>query len=200
MAKTEADNIKKIEASFLRKHGYFKDSWRSGAINWTNGWSGNKSSVGINVSTGDEKYLRIYYTQTDNSTGEKKDFDYKVPLETTPCNFGGVRYWFKCFLHKRGVYCGRRVAVLYKDGDWFGCRHCYELTYESRNVSGRYKRFGRIISFPEIERLRAEAKRVSYRGKYTKKYLRYLRMEDKSERSIMGMAMFLGAKADKLKG
>ena len=80
MAKTEADNIKKIEASFLRKHGYFKDSWRSGAINWTNGWSGNKSSVGINVSTGDEKYLRIYYTQTDNSTGEKKKFYYKMTL------------------------------------------------------------------------------------------------------------------------
>ncbi len=197
MAKTEADNIKKIEASFLRKHDYFV-GWKSGTITWTQGWSENKSSVSIEVSTmsGEDKYLRIYYTQTDRSSGEKKDFDYKVPLETTPCNFGGVRYWFKCFLYKRGVYCGRRVAVLYKDGDWFGCRHCYELTYESRNVSGRYKRFGRIISLPEIEKLRAEAKRTHYRGKYTRKYLRYLRMEDKSERSIMGMAMFLGNKVN----
>jgi len=200
MSRTEADNLKKIETSFLKKHDYFT-GWRSGTIIWTSGYGGNKSSVGIEVSTmNDENYLRIHYTQTDRSSGEKKDFDYKVPLEITPCNFGGVRYWFKCSLYKRGVYCGRRVGVLYKDGDWFGCRHCYELTYESRKLSGRYKQFGRIISFPEIEKVRAEAKRTHYRGKYTRKYLRYLKMEEKSERSFMGMAMLLGNRADKLKG
>ena len=64
MSKTEADGLKKIESSFLRKNKYFSnDSWKSGIITWTSGWSENKSSVGIEVSTS-ENYLRIHYTQT----------------------------------------------------------------------------------------------------------------------------------------
>ena len=194
MSKTEADGLKKIESSFLRKNKYFSnDSWKSGIITWTSGWSENKSSVGIEVSTS-ENYLRIHYTQTDNYSGEKKDFDYKIPLVTTPCNLGGNRYWFICPWYKNGVYCGRRVGILYKDGNYFACRHCYNLTYSSRKLSGRYKQFGRIISLPEVEKLRAEAKRTHYRGKYTRKYLRYLRTEEKSENAIMGMAMLLSNK------
>jgi hypothetical protein len=121
MSKTEADGIKKISASFLKKNAYFT-GWRSGTITWTrNGWGGeHKSSVGIEVSTMDGNgYLRIHYTQTDRDTNEKKDFDYKIPLTTTPCRYGGKRYWFICPMSKSGVYCGKRVSTLYKDGDFF---------------------------------------------------------------------------------
>lgn len=108
--KTEADDLKKIETSFLKKHGYFC-GWKSGTITWTNGWSENKSSVGIEVSVMDnENYFRIHYTQTDRDSGEKKDFDYRIPLTTTPCHFGGKRYWFICPWYKNGEYCGRRVG------------------------------------------------------------------------------------------
>ena len=172
MSKSEADNIKKIETSFLKKHGYFT-GWRSGTITWTSGYNGNQSSVGIEVSTmNDENYIRIHYTQTDNSTGEKKDFDYKVQLEKTSCHFGGFRYWFKCSLYKSGQYCGRRVGVLYKDGDWFGCRHCYELTYSSRKTNKKYRYYPmfRVIELDaEIEKAYEKAKRYTYRGKPTKK-------------------------------
>ena len=58
-------------------------------------------------------YVKFNYTVTDRNTGEKTDYDYKVQLTTTPCNLGGVRYWFICPLSKNGVYCGRRVAKLY---------------------------------------------------------------------------------------
>lgn len=191
MSKTEADSLKKIETSFLKRHGYFsKDSWKYGTITWSNKWSDNKSSVSINVSTGDENYLRIYYTQTDRDTGEKKDFDYKVPLETTPCNFGGVRYWFKCFLFKRGLYCGRRVGVLYKDGDWFGCRHCYELTYASRNLGGIGKKLG-SITLPDVDEARSKVKRTHYKGKPTRKYLSYIKKEEKLDNAFISMAYLL---------
>lgn len=172
MSKTEADNIKKIETSFLKKHGYFT-GWRSGTITWTHGYSGNKSSVGIEVSTmNDENYLRIHYTQTDNGTGEKKDFDYKVQLEKTPCHFGGFRYWFKCHLYKSGVYCGKRVGVLYKDGDWFGCRHCYELTYSSRNANRGYSHYPLFRTLElemKAEKLEEKTRNYTYRGRPTKK-------------------------------
>lgn len=170
--RTEADNVKKIETSFLKKHGYFK-GWRSGTITWTQGWSENKSSVGIEVSTmNDENYLRIHYTQTDNTTGEKKDFDYKIPLATTPCYFGGKRYWFVCPWYRNGIYCGRRVGVLYKDGDYFACRHCYNLTYNSRNQNHRYSFFPlfSIITLEQkIEKLQEQIKTPYYRGKPTRK-------------------------------
>lgn len=81
MSKNEADDVKKIRTSFLKKHDYFT-GWRSGTMTWTrSGWGGeHKSSVGIEVSITDgDGYLRIHYTQTDRDTQEKKDFDYKEP-------------------------------------------------------------------------------------------------------------------------
>src|SRR3990172_5283806 len=94
--KTEADDCKKIQIWWLRKNGYLEGSWwRSGGIQWKIGLTENTSSVSIEVSLSKEdRYLRIYYTQTDRFTEENKDFDYKIPLTTTPCFFGGKRYWF----------------------------------------------------------------------------------------------------------
>jgi hypothetical protein len=187
MSKTQADDIKKITTSFLKKHEYFK-GWRSGTITWTSsGWGGeHKSSVGIEVSTiNGESYLRIHYTQTDRDTQEKKDFNYKIPLTTTPCNYGGNRYWFICPWYKNGKYCGRRVGTLYKDGDYFACRHCYELTYSSRNQSGRYRGF---VSCPDVEEAEKEVKRMYYRGKPTRKYRRFLKLSEKFDNDLIMMA------------
>lgn len=198
MSKTESDGLKKISTSFLKEHKYFTGH-RGGTITWTSrGWSENKSSVGVEVSTL-ENYLRIHYTQTDRYTEEKKEFDYKIPLTTTSCNYGGKRYWFTCPWFKNGTYCGKRVGVLYKDGDYFACRYCYNLTYESRNMSGPYKSLGSIVSFPEIEKIRAEVKRTHYKGKLTRKYKRYLKAEEKSDNAIVGISMILDEKVRVLK-
>jgi hypothetical protein len=87
-----------------------------------------ESSMGI-FSVGDEgevDALDFSYTIT-RRTGEQVPCDYRVQLARTPCNFGGERYWFLCPL------CGRQVANLYlpAGGTYFGCRHCYDLTYRS---------------------------------------------------------------------
>ena len=198
MRKTEADHLKKISTAFLKKHGYF-DGYRSGTMTWTSGWSENKSSVGLEASTmNGESYLRIHYNQTDYGTDEKKNFDYKIPLTTTPCRYGGKRYWFTCPWYKSGKYCGRRVGTLYKDGDYFACRHCYDLTYDSRKLSGFAKGFGTIVSFPELDELREKVKRQYYRGRPTKAYQRYMRKEEKSDRSWIGMAAMLDRRTKKL--
>jgi hypothetical protein len=182
-SKTEADGLKKIETSFLKKHDYFV-GWRSGAITWTNGFTGNKSSVGIEVSTTDgDGYLRIHYTQTANDTGEKKDFDYKIPLTTTPCRYGGKRYWFICPMSRNGEYCGRRVGVLYKDGDLFACRHCYDLNYSSQKENRRYKMFALFNTLTiekKIDDLREKIKRPYYAGRPTKKQRRLDRLYERA--------------------
>jgi len=167
--KIEADHLKKVEIWWLKKYGYL-NGWKSGGIEWSFG-SGDKHSIGIEASVMDEKYVRFHYTQTDHN-GEKKDFNYKVQLATTPCNYGGTRYWFICPLSKNGVYCGRRVGVLYKDGDYFGCRHCYDLTYSSKNENRSYKYyplFNTLTLEKKIEDLEAKIKRRTYAGRVTKK-------------------------------
>lgn len=177
--KNEADDVKKIATSFLKKHGYFQ-GWLSGTMTWTRSgmWGENKSSVGISVSTFNDDgdgYLRINYTQTDRDTKEKKDFDYKIPLTTTPCRYGGKRYWFICPWYKSGIYCGRRVGTLYKDGDYFACRHCYNLTYSSRKENRRYKLFplfNTLTIRDKIDKLYEQIKRPYYAGKPTRKQRR----------------------------
>ncbi len=66
------------------------------------------------------------------SGGEWEDVKEPVPLEWTPCNFGGERPWFVCPGVVNGVACSRRVAILYGPGKYFLCRHCYDLCYESQ--------------------------------------------------------------------
>ncbi|MCK4856508.1 MAG: hypothetical protein KAT58_00920 [candidate division Zixibacteria bacterium] len=82
--------------------------------------------------------IELIYTLTPGyGESEKEQIRYTVPLETTPCNFGGVRYWFTCPLYRGGTFCGRRVANLYKPpgAKYFGCRHCYDLSYKSRQMT-----------------------------------------------------------------
>jgi hypothetical protein len=196
MGKQEADSLQKIGIYWLKKNGFLQ-GWKSGGVQWTNGWSDKKSSIGIEISTGnfpDEKtedgYIRFQYTQTDLN-GDKKDFDYKTSLTTTPCNFGGVRYWFICPLSVNGRYCGRRVGVLYKAGDYFGCRHCYNLTYSSRLKSGIFKTTSNI-SIPEIEALEKELKTKFYKGKMTKRYKRYLIKKERLLRNLAIINLGLG--------
>jgi hypothetical protein len=137
--KTEADSLLKITIWMLKNHGLLKEL-ASGTLRWTDGFSGQKSSIGIEIlSDFNDPYLRIYYTQTDPDN-KKQEYDYKIPLTTTPCNFGGKRYWFVCPGFFDGKYCGRRVGVLYLGGKYFACRHCYNLTYSSKNQSS-YRRF-----------------------------------------------------------
>ncbi|MGI0016826.1 MAG: hypothetical protein ACREBU_25680 [Nitrososphaera sp.] len=60
-----------------------------------------------------------------------ESLDYSVALETTPCTYGGYRYWLRC----PAAGCGRRVVILYLGGCYFACRHCYWLAYESQHES-----------------------------------------------------------------
>jgi len=177
--KDTVEDCRSVSISFLTKHDYLSEnSCRSGGIAWKNCYGEETSSIGIVVSTFEgEKYVRFYYTVTDRSSGQKTDYDYKVNLTTTPCNFGGVRYWFICPLSKNGVYCGRRVAKLYKapGGSYFGCRHCYNLSYESRNECrlGRFGQIGYALKADrQVEKLREKIKRWTYRGRPTRKVRR----------------------------
>lgn len=170
--KTEADSLKKLQTWWLKKYGYLEPGFRWGGIKWTNNWSGKDSSISFSSSIQDEdSHLRLSYTQTDND-GNKEDFDYKIPLVTSPCYFGGKRYWFICPWYTNGNYCGRRVGTLYLGGKYFACRHCYDLSYDSRNENRKYKLFplfASLSSMQKIEELEDQIKRRYYAGRPTRK-------------------------------
>jgi hypothetical protein len=187
--KDTVEDCRSVSISFLTKHDYF-GGYRAGGIAWKNCYGEETSSIGVTVSTMDgDNYVRFQYTTTDRNSGEKTDYDYRVQLTTTPCNFGGVRYWFICPLSRNGIYCGRRVAKLYKapGGSYFGCRHCYDLSYESRNES-RLGRFG-SIGYPlkvdkQYEYLYKQIKRWTYKGKPTRKARKLQVLEERLGRAI----------------
>ena len=75
-------------------------------------------------------WLRLRYSITQ--TGEA--LDYRVDLQTTRPNFGGLRWWFTCPLVVAGRPCRRRCEKLYLSpgAKYYGCRVCYDLSYTSR--------------------------------------------------------------------
>jgi hypothetical protein len=174
MGKEEADYLKKIEMWWLKENG-FLIGYKSSSIVWSNRFADRKDSIGITVSTMDhDRYVRLCYTTTSYD-GDKTDFDYKIRLTTTPCYFGGERYWFVCPLSTDDRYCGRRVGVLYKGGNYFGCRHCYDLTYMSKKVNRRHGMgplFQGLALEERIADLEANIKTRYYGGKPTRKQRR----------------------------
>lgn len=185
MSKIESDKLKKIEIWWLLRDIKECGGSKRSTISW--GENASHGRIGIAVSIiGEDKYVAFKYTETDLLTGVKESFDYRMPIIETPCNFGGNRHWFRCGLIKDGKECGRRVGVLYKAGDLFGCRHCYELTYASRNRN-RYSEMHPILNifqiFQKQEELRRKIKRYVYAGMPTAKVLRLLKMSARSEKN-----------------
>jgi hypothetical protein len=194
MAKNEAEHSCGLSIFWLKKYGYLPQGgvWRWGGIQWTYGVSEHKSSINFTVKTGAENnggegdHIRLSYTHTSRESGEKEDIEYKVPLATTPCNYGGVRYWFLCPLFKNGRYCGKRVGVLYNTGKYFGCRHCGEIAYAAQMKGGRFR--GSSYSVPDMERLEKEIKRYYYNGKPTRKYRRLMEIDEKLTNDLLSFA------------
>lgn len=164
--KTETDCLPELEIWWLRKQGLL-GGFKSAGIKWGEKWNRRESSIWISVMTMSEKNkdgVRFQYVQNDRF-GNEKIFDYRAGFTTTPCNYGGERYWFLCPL------CYRRVGVLYKKGDYFRCRHCHDLTYASKNQG--YS----VTSMSELESMRKNIKIKYYKGKITRKYKRFLMKE-----------------------
>jgi hypothetical protein len=184
--KDTVEDCRTVSIAFLKKHDYFC-GYRYGLITWTN-WQGEQAaSIGVTVCTTDgESYARFQYTNTRRSTGEKTECDYQVQLVTTPCHLSGVRWWFICPLSRNGVPCGRRVGKLYlpPGGRYYGCRHCHNLSYESRNEPrhGRLAHMGHYLTLDRRrEKLLEGMARWTYSGRPTRKAQRLQVLDDRLE-------------------
>ena len=170
-SKATADESCRLRISELRKGGMLSSGYSSGTRTWSSNRTDKKTIIGLAVDITDDPYVRLIYSVTDRE-GKRTDYDYEVSLVTTPCNLGGVRYWFGC------PSCGRRVGVLYlAPGDvYFRCRHCNNLSYHSRN-NCPLEKFG--VTSRQIDKLRSEIKRWTWRGRPTRKVRRLHALEQK---------------------
>jgi hypothetical protein len=155
----------------LKKWGMLAGSTNR-VVEWFSRNTGKKTArVVVVTEMEDEPLVMLLYSLTDRYGNETK-YDQIVQLTTTPCNFGGERYWFLCPL------CYSRVGALYlpRNDVRFACRHCNDITYQSRNrcTMGLFGHTSR-----QIDKLRSEIKRWTWQGRPTRKVRRLQALERK---------------------
>jgi hypothetical protein len=94
-------------------------------MDWT--WSRHGESIATIRAKVEVGQVRLQYNYRKDGD-DWESLDYPVKLLTTPCHYGGVRYWFSC----PAMGCGKRVALLYLGDRYFACRKCYQLAYRSQ--------------------------------------------------------------------
>ena len=175
---------------FRLKEWGLLDKYSIATISWDRALLGRTDEAKIIVNTIDTSpWIWLIYAITDGMTGERSVLSYSVRLDTTPCHYGGVRYWFLCPLLVDGAACGRRVGKLHlpPGGRYFGCRHCHKLSHDSREIPGRGMAnvFAQMMRIEEqIEKLYGEIVRWTYRGRLTRKARRVRALESQHARYI----------------
>lgn len=117
-ARRSTDEALRLDIRKLHREGFLTPGME--AVHTWRGRNGT-SRIGFHVE-GDKRAetLRLAYMVK----GEAQARVMHVPMEWTPCTFGGERPWGVC------PRCGRRIAVLY-GGQTFACRDCRNLAYAS---------------------------------------------------------------------
>lgn len=140
-AKQTVEDCLQLDVNKLARDGLIRRTFASGSLTWTNTATGKEdASAGFRLEPFGETGLvfRLIYTVT--SRGEKHDVDEPIRLTTTQPHFGGLRWWFLCPLIVNGQPCGHRVGKLYlpPGANYYGCRHCYDLTYSSAQEAHKF--------------------------------------------------------------
>src|SRR6267378_1754068 len=122
-------DVRRIEQLSVMRHNKIP----GGTIPWRNSLGERILSVGYWLELKAEDQRVVHLVQKVKADGTETRFHEPILLTSTIPNFGGVRWWFICPLIEDGVACKRRVKKLFlPPGEtYFGCRACYNLTYES---------------------------------------------------------------------
>lgn len=132
-----------ITTKMLRLKGLFKGGEITEILSLR---GGQKIRLSIFTENG-EGWARFEYDTVHIWTDEKKHFDYKVKLTSSPCKYGGFQWMFICPVNINDKSCGRRIRALYFRKGHFGCRHCQNLTYESSKTNHCPHPLAKIFNF-----------------------------------------------------
>jgi hypothetical protein len=97
-----------------------------GSIRWGLGHQ-RYASVGVGFTNTDGRtpILQLFYAI------EGQRIHQRINFTSTPCYYGGKRWWFSC------ANCGRRAGVIYlpPGARRFACRTCHNLAYTSAQTA-----------------------------------------------------------------
>lgn len=149
--KTAVEDCVTIDANHLKRDGVLEaNGCGFGVESWTRR-DGSSLQVSFDGDAQDLAcpVLRLRYSYFWKHTQKYESADYNVPMTTTLPRFGGLRWWFLCPLIADEQRCERRVGKLHLPpwARYFGCRHCYMLTY--RSVQAHDKRVDALRRNPE---------------------------------------------------
>ena len=125
--KGKVESCRSLDVNRLNKEGCLRPGYRA-SLAWTADGE-QVASIGLRATAD-----RLILNYRVGRNGEDwTDVEEAVPLARSPCRFGGMRTYFVCPGEKNGRPCLRRVSKLYRGGQYFLCRHCYDLAYASQS-------------------------------------------------------------------
>lgn len=176
--KIKVENCRQIRIYPLIKHLLTE---KSTSIQWQDDFI-----VNLTLKTEGSK-MHIYFIYVSGNEEDKRFREYDVRLTKTKCHIAGWRYWFRCpLLSREDELCNNRIGVLYlpPGRNYFGCRKCHDLIYRRQCLSGLDKKYGEIISFPELQKEDYAIKKKIYAGGFTWRYMRHIERVGKNHERI----------------
>lgn len=116
------NEVRRVDIRYLRKRGWLY-SGASGSLSWSRG---GKESGRVAYRIKDRMFTLNY--RFCRYGDEWEPMELHVPLLTTPCRYGGQRYYFQC----PNQNCRRRCELLYSYDKYFLCRKCCGYLYTSQ--------------------------------------------------------------------
>jgi hypothetical protein len=147
--KLTAEECRALDIARLPVREFLNQSNWLTVLSWSNYAGEVTGSVGYTCEPWGSRSGALRFRYSVTHAGETIQIDEPIPVVTTQPHYGGVRWWFICPLTVNGNACQRRVRKLYlpSGGRYFGCRTCYNLTYES--VRTHDDRVGKLCRNPE---------------------------------------------------
>lgn len=167
MAKIQCEQCIKIPLPLLKKVGLLTPGLKAQTFFWRPDVGDDSNLAVISKINNQDSFIEVLFRTKNVATGEvSPPIAIRLQLTSTPCFFGGKRYWLKCPIKQNGQACNRRIAMAYMREQEVGCRKCLKLSYKSQMESTGY-------TFWALDRYLNTLKRVhnKLQARRTKTYL-----------------------------
>jgi len=132
MSAATVEESLELDVNVFNREGWLDEDGQAGVLQWAREGDGSQvATVGYAYIDEDSvEAVAVFYTiPSERPSSEDREVVLTIPIDRTPCHFGGDRPWFRC------PECDARKAKLYKPPHGAGrflCRDCHGLLYRSQ--------------------------------------------------------------------